>query len=128
VIDPIKAAQLAKQQGVKVYCIGAGTNGIAPIPTRDPFTRRTVLRGMPVEIDEETLKKIADITGGKYFRATDIDALAGIYDQIDRLERTKVSEVRYLQYTEHFSRFVLSGLGMLAAATMLGATLFRKLP
>ncbi len=81
-----------------------------------------------VEIDEETLQAIADKTGGKYFRATDVNALADIYRQIDQLEKTKVEEIRYLNYTEHFRQFVLSGLGLLACGSLIGATLFRKLP
>lgn len=127
-IDPLKAAELAAANDIKVYCIGAGTNGIAPVPVRDPFSRRVVLRGMPVEIDEDTLRKIADTTGGQYFRATDEDALTRIYRQIDELERTKVEEIRYLNYTEHFTQFVLLGLGLASTACLLAATLFQRLP
>ncbi len=128
VIDPLKAARLAAANDVKVYCIGAGTTGVAPVAARDRLTGRTVLRGISVEIDEETLKNIAKETGGLYFRATDEDALTGVYRQIDQLERTKVEEIRYLNYTEHFTRFVLTGLGLASIACLLGATLFRRLP
>ncbi len=89
----MKAASLAAANDIKVYCIGAGTNGVAPVPVRDPFTNRIVLRGMNVEIDEQTLKQIATETGGQYFRATDVEALANIYRQIDQLERTEVEEL-----------------------------------
>ncbi len=128
VIDPKKAAALAAANGIKVYCIGAGTNGIAPVPVRDPLTNRVVLRGMNVEIDEQTLEDIAAETGGQYFRATDAEALTNIYGQIGQLEKTEVEEVRYLNYTEYFTRFVVSGLALLAAAVLLAATVFRRAP
>ena len=86
------------------------------------------LRGAAVEIDEVTLRKIADKTGGLYFRATDINALADVYRQIDELERTKVDEVRYLNYTEHFRNFLLAAMGLVAAATVVNSTFFRRLP
>lgn len=128
VINPLKAAELAVESGIKVYCIGAGTNGFAPVPVRDPFSGRIILRGEPVEIDEQTLTVVAEKTGGRYFRATDMDALAQVYGRIDQLERSKVAEIRYLQYSEHFPRFVLSALGLLATASILGTTLLRRLP
>lgn len=127
-IDPIQAAQLAVDHHIKVYCIGAGTNGLAPFPALDPFTGRTVLRRMTVEIDEATLEQIADMTGGRYFRATDQDALAGIYQQIDQLERTEVTEVRYLQYSEHYVAFVLGAMGLVVSAMVANGTVFRRLP
>jgi Ca-activated chloride channel family protein len=127
-IDPPRAAELAASQNVKVYSIGAGTDGLAPFPTIDPFTGRQVLEPTYVEIDEETLKAIADKTGGRYFRATDREGLANIYAEIDRLERTKVTEVRYLQYTEHYVSFVVAGLGLMTVAAVAGGSVFRRLP
>jgi Ca-activated chloride channel family protein len=127
VIAPTKAAELAAEFGIKVYCIGAGTNGIAPVPTTDIFGRAT-LQGFPVRIDEETLKQIAAKTGGQYFRAVDRQRLADIYSEIDELERTEVTELRYLRYTEHFRPFVTAGLGLLALAAILNSSVFRKLP
>jgi Ca-activated chloride channel homolog len=127
VIDPLKAAELAGQCDIKVYCIGAGTRGVAPVPGVDFFGRRTLV-ARPVEIDEATLKQIAEKTGGQYFRAVDKEALANIYRQIDALERTEVTELKYLQYTEHFPYFVGSGLGLLALAVLLSGSLFRRLP
>ena len=126
-IDPKKAAEIAAANRVKVYCIGAGTNGLAPIPMQDPFGRMRLVRA-EVEIDEKTLQQIADITDGKYFRAVDIDALSQIYEQIDQLERTKITEFRYLQYTEHYSTFTLLGLALLGCSVLLGSTLFKTLP
>ena len=127
-IAPDQAAELAVTQGIKVYCIGAGSDGLAPFPAIDPFTGRQVLRRTYVDIDEETLEDIADKTGGRYFRATDRDGLAQIYAEIDRLERTKVTEIQYLQYTEHYSLFVISALTLMALAAFASATVFRSLP
>ncbi len=127
VIEPAKAADLAASSDIKVYCIGAGTNGMAPVPGRDLFGRLTLVPRL-VEIDEETLKQVADKTGGRYFRAVDKQALAEIYVAIDEMERVKVSEVRYLQYTEHFGYFIVSGMGLIALSVLLSATVFRKLP
>ena len=126
-IEPKKAAEIAATNNVKVYAIGAGTNGLAPIPVRGPFGRAQFMRS-PVEIDEETLRKIADQTGGQYFRATDVEALARIYKEIGELERTKVTEFRYLEYTEHYGSFVLLGLALIGLAAVSGATVFRTLP
>ena len=127
-IAPDQAAELAVSQGIKVYCIGAGTQGLAPFPAIDPFTGRQVLRRTYVEIDERMLEEIAHLTGGRYFRATDRDSLTEIYAEIDRLERTKVTETRYLQYTEHYISFVISALALISIATFTNATIFRSLP
>ncbi|MCA9199978.1 MAG: VWA domain-containing protein [Planctomycetales bacterium] len=128
VISPEQAAKLAKENDIKVYCIGVGTNGAAPFPMQDPFSGRIVLRRVQVNIDEATLKKIAATTDGQYFRATDSEALAQIYEQIDQLERTKVTESRYLQYTEHYQPVLLTGMLLAIAATLLGSSLFQRLP
>lgn len=127
-IDPKRAAQLAIEHNIKVYCIGAGTNGRAPYPVRDPLSGRTVLQSMSVEIDEDTLKEIAETTNGQYFRATDKDSLAQIYTEIDRLERTEITETRYLQYTEHYVTLVIAGLSLLAVSAVTNDSVFRTLP
>lgn len=127
IISPERSADLAAEFDIKVYCIGAGTNGTALMPMRDFFDRIS-LRPMPVRIDEETLKQIARKTGGEYFRAQDREALAGIYTEIDSLERTLVSETQYLKYTEHFRYFVQAGLVTLVVAFLLNASIFRRLP
>ena len=92
VLDPIAAAELATAIGVKVYTIGVGTQGTAPMPQTNPFTGRTTLRQVPVSIDEDTLTQMAEATGGAYFRATDTDSLAGVYARIDELEKVKLEE------------------------------------
>lgn len=126
-VAPIAAAQLAHDAGVKVFTIGAGTNGRAPIRVQDAFGN-TQLVSMPVQIDEDTLGQIATTTGGRYFRATDEKALRQIYKDIDRLTRVRIDEVQYSDYRQFYGWFV--GLAMLAivAAVTLRAWLFRRLP
>ena len=98
--DPIQAAELAETLGIKIYTIGVGTKGRAPVPVVDGFTGRKVLQWMDVNIDEDTLKKVAELTHGKYFRATDTESLAAIYNEIDQLEKTKVESRHYVDYEE----------------------------
>lgn len=92
-MTPETAAALAKEKNVRVYTIGVGTNGMAPTPVMTPFG--VEFEEMPVEIDENTLQNIAEITGGKYFRATDEAALKSIYKEINRLEKRKIKENDY---------------------------------
>ncbi|MDG2382329.1 MAG: VWA domain-containing protein [Pirellulaceae bacterium] len=99
-LDPLAAAELAQAMGIKVYTIGVGTKGQAPIPVRDRFSGRKVVRWMPVNIDEATLKKVAEATDGKYFRATDTESLTKIYEEIDALEKTKVEADNFVDYRE----------------------------
>ncbi len=99
-LDPKQAAELAATLGIKVYTIGVGTRGEAPVPVADPFTGRQLIRMMPVSIDEATLQKVAELTGGKYFRATDTDSLRKIYAEIDKLEKTKVEAKNFVDYRE----------------------------
>jgi Ca-activated chloride channel family protein len=126
-IDPLHAAELAAQHGIRVYAIGAGSSGLAPVPVTLPGGR-VVLRRAYVEIDEETLRRIADRTGGKYFNASDAGALDEVIEEIDRLERSDVTEVRYLTYEYHFAGWVGSGAGLIAAAALLSGSLLRRLP
>lgn len=98
-MSPRQAAELAQTMGIKVYTIGVGTKGRAPMPVVDPFGRKR-LQWMPVNIDEDTLKEIATLTGGKYFRATDTDSLEKIYAEIDQLEKTKVEAKHFVDYRE----------------------------
>jgi Ca-activated chloride channel family protein len=99
-IDPIAAAELAKKMDIRIYTIGVGTRGQAPVPVFNPLTRRQSLQWMNVNIDEATLRKIANTTGGKYFRATDTESLQQIYAEIDQLEKTKVEAQHYVDYRE----------------------------
>jgi Ca-activated chloride channel family protein len=107
-IPPITAAEIAKQFNVRVYTVGIGTKGFAPYPVQTPFGIQ--YQRMPVDVDEGTLTKIADITGGKYFRATDNDKLKSIYEQIDKLEKAKIDVTQYHKKTELFLPFVVIAL------------------
>lgn len=124
VLSPMKAGDFAASENIKVYCIGAGTNGYAQIPIPDRFGNIRLERQI-VEIDEETLKAIAEKTGGRYFRATDKASLKAIYEEIDKLERTEVSEFRFLNFDEHFHYFALTALILATLSIVLQRSLFR---
>jgi Ca-activated chloride channel homolog len=125
---PAAAAALARKLGVKIYAVGAGTNGLAPVRVTDPFTGRSVLRRTRVEIDEPMLREIARDTGGAYFRATDADGLRAVYGEIDRLERTTFEEERFREFREHYPVALALGLLLAALGALLDATLWRRLP
>ncbi|MDE5963603.1 MAG: VWA domain-containing protein [Alistipes sp.] len=99
-IAPLTAAEIAKAQGIRVYTIGVGTQGMAPYPAVDMFGNRTFVQ-QQVEIDEKTLREIAAQTGGNYFRATDKAKLKAIYDEINRLEKSKIEVFEHITYHEH---------------------------
>ena len=126
--SPGAAAELAKTQGVRVYTIGAGTTGLAPVRVKDPFTGRSVLRPVPVEVDEVTLKRIADGTGGRFFRATDAEGLEEVYREIDRLERTKITEERSRTYQEYFALPLALGLILASTGWLTRSAVFARLP
>lgn len=126
-IDPLTAAETAKTMGVKVYTIGAGTRGMAPYPVTDFFGNKVYQR-IPVDIDEDTLKQIAQITEGMYFRATDTESLKEIYREIDQMEKTKVEVKIYMEYKELFIYFLLPGLFLLLLEIAVSNTWLRKLP
>jgi Ca-activated chloride channel family protein len=126
-IGPVTAARMAEALGVRVYTIGAGSRGTAPVPVDDPLRGR-VYANMRVDIDEETLREVASITGGQYFRATDVESLALIYDEIDELERTEIEVENFTQYAERFP--IPLGIGFLLLLLELGLsqTVLRRLP
>lgn len=125
-INPLTASEAAKALGIKVYTIGAGTNGEAPYPVRGFFG--TQMQMVKVEIDEKTLGAIADATGGKYFRATDTDSLEKIYEVINQLETTSRKEKKYEDYDEWFAIALWPGLGLLLIEWLLRHTRYRRLP
>ncbi len=126
-IDPVTAAQMAHALGVRVYAIGAGTQGLAPVPVDDPiFGRRSAQ--VRVDIDEPMLQEMADVTGGRYFRATDRESLERIYEEIDTLETTEIEVEHFTRYGELFHVPLLLGLGVLLLETGLGRTVMRRLP
>ena len=126
-IGPLTAAQMAEALGVRVYTIGAGSRGTARVPVDDPLRGR-VYATMRVDIDEESLQQIAETTGGRYFRATDTESLAAIYEEIDRLETTEIEVQNFTQYEERFPLPLALGLVLLVTEATLSRTLLRKLP
>ena len=125
-IDPLTAAGIAHSFGVRVYTIGVGTIGTAPYPVPTAFG--TQYQNVPVEIDEALLQKIADQTGGKYFRATDNQKLRAIYEEIDRLEKTKIEVTQFRRHKEEFYTAAMMGGFFLLLEVFLAQTLFRKIP
>ena len=125
-VDPISAAEIAKAFGIRIYTIGVGTRGEAPYPVQTPFGIRYQM--VPVEIDEDMLTQIADITGGQYFRATNNRALQEIYDKIDKLEKTKIEITSYKNASERYHAWLWSGLLLLLVELGLSRTILRKLP
>ena len=126
-ITPVTAAEAAAALHVKVYTVGAGTRGMAPYPMRDPFGNK-VYRPMPVDVDEDTLKKIATTTGGRFFRATDTASLRDIYAEIDRTEKTPFEAPQFLDYREGYPFLVWPALGLVLLEIGLADTVLRKLP
>ena len=126
--NPLQAAELARSEGIKIYTIGAGSNGIAPIRLTDPFTGQSILQSMPVRIDEELLKEISSRTGGSYFRATSGDGLQKVYNAIDKLERTEMDQNLFRQYNEYYGSFLLLGLMFGCLGFLSDVTYFRRAP
>jgi Ca-activated chloride channel family protein len=126
-ISPLTAAEVAGALYIKVYTIGAGTKGLAPYPAKDIFGN-TVYQSVKINIDDETLRKIAEKTDAKYFRATDTESLKDIYRQIDKLEKTKIEETGYREYRELFHYFLLSGLALLIFEIIINNTILRRVP
>jgi len=126
-VSPITAAEVAKSLGIKVYTIGVGTRGLAPVPVDDPLLGRRLVP-MEVQLDEETLQEIAQLTDGAYFRATDSEELLKIYDTIDELEKTTIETKSYTSYTERFLFFVAPALGLLLIQFLLSEVWLREIP
>ncbi|MCB0281476.1 MAG: VWA domain-containing protein [Calditrichae bacterium] len=126
-VDPITAAQIAKAFDIKIYTIGAGKHGTAMYPVEDPFFGKRYVP-MQVEIDEETLTKIANLTNARYFRATDTERLKEVYDEISQLEKTKIEVKEFTRYEELFVYFLAFGLLTLVAEIGLTHTYLRKIP
>ncbi len=127
VLEPLTAAGLAQQMGVRIYTIGAGTKGRAPYPFTDPFGGE-VVRYIDVDLDEETLQAIATTTGGLYFRATDLPSLARIYERIDELEKRRVETEEFVEYNEIGSALLWPAIALVMLELLLGATWLRRLP
>jgi len=126
-ILPETAAQAAKALGVKVYTIGAGVRGEAPVPVTDAFGNKRLAMAR-VDVDEETLKAIAEETGGRFFRATDTESLEAIYGEIDRMEKTTRQLKKFEQRSELFAWAAVPALALFGLGLGLEHTRFRRLP
>lgn len=125
-IAPLTAAEIAKSYGVRVYPVGIGSIGTAPYPVQTPFGVQ--YQNMEVKIDEEVLQQIAEMTGGRYFRATNNKALEQVYSEIDKLERSKIEVTEYNKREERFRIFGLIALLLIASEFVLRSTIFRSIP
>ena len=126
VVDPLSAAEIAKLKKIRVYSVGIGTIGTAPYPVQTPFGIR--YQNIPVEIDEELLKNISADTHGKYFRATSNTRLKEIYEEIDKLEKSKIDVTRFQNKKDEYFVFILAALGLLVLEIVLRLTVFKKIP
>ncbi len=124
-IDPSTALEIAKAYKVRVYTIGVGTEGQAMYPVQTPFGTQKQM--MPVQIDEQLLKKIATETGGRYYRATSNKSLSAVYREIDQLEKTKIEVSSYKHYAELFFPFALLAIVSLMLEMLLRYTAFRSI-
>ena len=128
-IPPLMAADAARALGIKVYTIGIGEQGTAPMPVgKNPYTGQMMYQNIPVDVDEDTLQKIAAVTGGKYYRADNAEKFRQIYAEIDKLEKTEATVNKYTEFKELFPGFVWAGLALLLVELGLGQTVFRRLP
>lgn len=126
-IDPITAAEMAKTFGIKVYTIGVGRGGLVPFPINDPLFGKRYVQAK-VDVDEFVLKRIADLTGGIFFRAREPQALSEIYSRINELEKTEVKVKEYQNYDEQFHLFLIPALILLCLELAMKNTLFLKVP
>jgi Ca-activated chloride channel family protein len=125
-MDPLTAADIASLYGIRAYTIGVGKMGMAPFPVQTPFGLQFM--NMEVKIDEDLCTKIAEKTGGKYFRAQNENKLREIYKEIDKLEKSKINVSQYNRKKEHFLPFLVIGFSLLLLDSLLKYTIFRTLP
>ena len=124
-VDPVQAAELAASLDIKVYTIGLGTNGMASTPVMKDPRGNLIYQPRPVTIDEDLLQRIASITGGQYFRATDNESLVQIYESIDQLEKSEIEGFEFYRYTEHFSIFLYLALACIGLELLLNFVLLK---
>jgi Ca-activated chloride channel homolog len=126
-VTPLTATEAAKALGIRVYTIGAGTNGDVPFPFTDPFGR-TVYRNVRMEYNDDLLKQIASVSKGKYFRAADTHSLKEVFAEIDKMEKTKVEVEKTSDYRDLFPIFLVAGFFLLGSEVLLSQTVWRRLP
>lgn len=126
VVDPITAAEIARNFGIRIYTIGVGTKGMAQSPVMTPYGIR--YQSMPVEIDEDKLRRIASIGDGQYFRATDENVLKNVFAEIDKMEKTKLSVQQFSRREEAYMPWALLAMILLAIEIGLRYTLLRNIP
>jgi len=125
-VSPQTAGEIAQEFGIRVYTIGVGTKGQAPMPVQTPFGEQTQM--VDVEIDEEMLTEIAQMTGGKYFRATNKEALTKVYQEIDQLEKTRISVIEFSEKNDVFMPLALLAGLLFLLEILLRYTVFRTVP
>jgi Ca-activated chloride channel homolog len=125
-VAPLTAAEIARTFGIRVYTIGVGTYGFAPYPVQTPFGIQ--YQNLEVQIDEDVMKQIAQMTNGRYFRATSNTKLQEVYNEIDKLERTKIFVTEFRRYSEEFYPFAIAAALLLLLELMLRYTVLRSIP
>ena len=125
-IAPVTAAEIAKTYGIRVYTVGVGTIGTAPYPVRTPLG--TQMQNVEVKIDEKALQEIADITGGQYFRATGNNTLVKVYEEIDKLEKSKIEVKEYSKKEEEYQQYAIIGAIVLVTGLFFRIAVFRTIP
>lgn len=128
VVAPLTAAEIAQKEGIRIYTIGLGTRGTAETPYAQGFGGELLYKPMPVTIDEESLKKVAQMTGGKYFRATDNDVLTSIFNEIDKLEKTKIDVKNFTNTQDNYMRWAWALLLLVLLNLTISYTVLRRIP
>lgn len=128
VVAPLTAAEIAQKEGIRIYTIGLGTRGTAETPYAQGFGGELLYKPMPVTIDEESLKKVAQMTGGKYFRATDNDVLTSIFNEIDKLEKTKIDVKNFTNTQDNYMPWAWALLLLVLLNLTINYTVLRRIP
>jgi Ca-activated chloride channel family protein len=126
-LSPSAAAEAARALGIRIYAVGAGKKGPVPFPFQNVFGE-IYYEKVEIDLDEDTLNSVADITGGRFFRAEDTEALREVYEEIDQLEKTEIESYAYYEYSDVFRGLLLGGLGLLLIEIFLSHTRLRRLP
>ena len=124
-LNPLTSSGFAQECGIKIYTIGIGTKGKALYPVDDPILGKRHVQ-VEVDIDEETLRQVAERTNGKYFRATDEESLVEVYEQIDQLERSEIQVKEYLEYRELFAWCLIPALFLAFSERIISEGIFRR--